>query len=165
MLTERLDAYCSHIAPRFLAWLAPSVPDETDPPPGTGNDLDKRLDRYRILIVEDELFVALDIQRMLEVDGHSIVGIAATAEEAVALAARERPNVVFMDIRLAGARDGIDAAHEIRERLDIPSIFVTANTDDHTRQRAAVTRPLGFLNKPFTQAKLRVTLAAVRLES
>jgi two-component system, response regulator PdtaR len=159
MLTERLDA------PSFLAWLAPSVPDETDPPPETGNHLDKHLDRYRILIVEDELFVALDIQGMLEVDGHSIVGIAATAEEAVALAARERPNIVFMDIRLAGARDGIDAAHEIRERLDIPSIFVTANTDDYTRQRAAVTRPLGFLSKPFTQAKLRVALAAVRRES
>jgi CheY-like chemotaxis protein len=167
MFLDRLEVYRSHMAPSTFipAWLAPSTPDDSDPPTETGDEADKSFDEYRILIVEDEFFVALDIQAMLEANGHRIVGIAVTAEEAVVLAARERPNVVFMDIRLAGVRDGIDAAYEIRERFDIPSIFVTATTDDHTRRRAEVTRPLGFLDKPFTQQRLRMALAAVRRRS
>jgi CheY-like chemotaxis protein len=119
------------------------------------------LDEFRILIVEDELFVALDLHAMLEANGHDIVGIAVAAEEAVALAARELPDLVLMDIRLAGARDGVEAAREIRDRFDIPSLFVTATTDQQTRQRAATTRPLGFLEKPFTEQRLRTALAAV----
>jgi two-component system, response regulator PdtaR len=164
MFLNRLEVYRSHIAPcPFVpAWFATSTPDEPDPPRETGDHENKSFEKYRILIVEDEFFVAIDTQMILEANGHSIVGIAVTADEAVALTARERPDVVLMDIRLMGSRDGIDAAREIRQRFDIPSVFVTANTDDKTRQRAEVVRPLGFLDKPFTEERLRTTLAAMR---
>jgi two-component system, response regulator PdtaR len=145
----------------ILGWLAASASDRSNPSDGAGSKVGKSLDRFRILVVEDELFVALDAQAILEANGHTIVGIAATAEEAVAVAARELPDVILMDIRLAGARDGIDAAREIRERFDIPSLFVSATTDHQTRRRAASTQPLGFLGKPFTEQKLCMALATM----
>ena len=83
------------------------------------------------------------------------------ADQAVAIAERERPDVVLMDIRLLGSRDGIDAAEEINHRLGIGSIFVTANTDPQTRRRAEAVRPIGFLEKPLTQDRLRRGLSSV----
>jgi CheY-like chemotaxis protein len=82
----------------------------------------------RILVVEDEFFISLDIKELLETLGHVVVAIAISADEAVNIALSERPDVVLMDIRLVGPRDGIDAAQEIQSRLGIGSIFVTANT-------------------------------------
>jgi CheY-like chemotaxis protein len=164
MFLNRLEVYRSHTAPYpFVpAWFATSTPDDPDPASETGDHANKSFEKYRILIVEDEFFVAMDTQMILEANGHSIVGIAVTADEAVALTARERPDLVLMDIRLVGPRDGVDAAREIRERFDIPSVFVTANTDNKTRQRAQVARPLGFLDKPFTEERLRTALGAMR---
>jgi DNA-binding response OmpR family regulator len=117
--------------------------------------------RGRILIVEDEYFVALDAENALSDAGFTVVGIAATAEEAVEMAEAERPEVVLMDIRLVGARDGIDAAAEIRRRLGISSLFATAHSDVNTRARgdgAAV--PLGWLTKPYTPAELVAAITA-----
>ena len=76
--------------------------------------------RGRVLIVEDEYFVALDAEDALSSAGFMVVGISATAEEAIEKAAAEAPDIVLMDIRLAGPRDGIDAAAEIRRRLRKP---------------------------------------------
>jgi two-component system, response regulator PdtaR len=166
MFLSRLDPCRAQIATcAIFAARLPPTPNDADLSKDTPEGADKSLARYRILIVEDEFFVALDMQAMLEANGHSVVGIAVTAEKAIALADKERPNVVFMDIRLAGARDGIDAAHEIRRRFNIPSIFVTANSDDDTRRRAEITRPLGFLEKPFTQHRLQTALAAMRQDA
>ena len=64
-----------------------------------------------------------------------------------------------MDIRLTGSRDGIDAADEIRSRFGIESIFVTANTDRRTRERAQALSPIGFLEKPLTRQRLKESLA------
>ena len=91
--------------------------------------------------------------------GHVVVAVAVSADQAVTLAERERPDVVLMDIRLNGSRDGIDAAEEIRRRLGIGSIFVTANTDPQTRRRAEAVQPLGFLEKPLTEQRLRLGLS------
>ena len=66
-----------------------------------------------------------------------------------------------MDIRLIGSRDGIDAAEEIRKRFGVGSIFVTANTDPQTRQKAQAAQPLGFLEKPLTEQRLRLELSRV----
>jgi CheY-like chemotaxis protein len=66
-----------------------------------------------------------------------------------------------MDIRLIGPRDGIDAAEEIRKRFGIGSIFVTANTDPQTRQRAQAAQPLGFFEKPLNEQRLRVALSRI----
>jgi AmiR/NasT family two-component response regulator len=115
----------------------------------------------KVLIVEDEFFIALDNQDQIEELGHTVVGIASSAEQAVGMAEREKPDVVLMDIRLNGLRDGIDAAAEIGDRYGIASIFLTANTDPATLQRAEQTRPLGILQKPLEHGRLRAMLARV----
>jgi two-component system, response regulator PdtaR len=117
--------------------------------------------QLRVLVVEDEFFISLTTKRLLEDLGHVVVGIAVSADDAVKVAAAERPDVVLMDIRLIGSRDGIDAAEEIRRRFDIGSIFVTANSDPETQRRAQVVQPLGFLEKPLTEQRLQLGLSAL----
>ena len=112
----------------------------------------------RILIVEDELFVAMDIELVVLKAGHQPVGFAGTAERAVALAGELHPDLVLMDIRLRGDRDGIDAAIEIRERFDIPCLVISAHTDARTRERAVPAQVLGFISKPFDYALLEIAL-------
>jgi CheY-like chemotaxis protein len=115
--------------------------------------------------VEDEYFVALDIEDALSSVGFSIVGIATTAEDAIRLAQAEMPDMVLMDIRLAGARDGIDAAAEIRNSLGIPSLFATAHSDAGTRARGnKAASPLGWLTKPYSgnEVALAVTEAIAK---
>ena len=112
----------------------------------------------RILVVEDEAVTALDLEDVLLSLGHEVVGTVDTGPAAVAAAARHRPDLVLMDIRLAGGTDGVDAAVAIRNRLGIRSIFLTAQAELETRQRGLAARPLRWLDKPFTAAKLRETL-------
>jgi CheY-like chemotaxis protein len=116
----------------------------------------------RVLIVEDEFFISLHTKDLLQALGHAVVGIAVSANQAVKLAESEQPDVVLMDIRLNGDRDGIEAADEIYTRLGIPSIFVSANSDPRTRQRAAALKPLGFLEKPLTAERLQMGLSLLR---
>lgn len=111
--------------------------------------------RGRILVVEDEYFVALSAEDALSAAGFTVVGIATTADEAATMAASERPDLVLMDVRLAGSRDGIDAAAEILARLSIPSLFATAHSDAATRARGnAAAFPLGWLSKPYTPGEV-----------
>jgi two-component system, response regulator PdtaR len=112
----------------------------------------------RILLVEDEMFVAMDIERVVKKAGHQVVGFAGMAEQAVALADDLRPDLVLMDVRLRGERDGIDAAIEIRKRFDIPCLVISAFTDAHTRERALPARVVGFISKPFEHSVLEVAL-------
>jgi DNA-binding NarL/FixJ family response regulator len=121
----------------------------------------KELRPLRILIVEDEFFISLSTEAMLEMLGHMVVGTAVSADEAEQMAKQEQPDVVLMDIRLIGSRDGIDAAAAIHDNLGIRSIFVTANTDPHTRQRALAANPLGFIEKPLSDRRLRDALSEV----
>ena len=108
----------------------------------------------RVLIVEDEVLIALDLQHQLTAAGFEVVGMAASAEKAVSVAERERPEAVLMDIRLEGARDGVDAAFELWERFEIRSVFVSGNIDDAMKQRAAAAQPLGFVSKPFIASQI-----------
>ena len=112
----------------------------------------------RVLIVEDEFFISLHTKSLLQSLGHAVVGIAVSADQAIRIAERERPDVVLMDIRLIGARDGIEAAEEILAQFGIRSMFITANTDPQTRDRAAAVKPLGFLEKPLTEQRLQTGL-------
>ena len=112
----------------------------------------------RVLIVADEFFISLNTELMLEDLGHFVVGTAVSADEAVRIAEFERPDIVLMDIRLIGPRDGIEAAAEIHDRFGIRSIFITANADPMTRQRALAAHPRGFIEKPLTQVRLRDAL-------
>lgn len=113
----------------------------------------------RILIVEDEYFVALDMEDTLRQAGFEVAGIARTAEEAVRLAEATRPDLVVMDIMLPGRRDGIEAATEIFERFGIRSIFASAVRDPHSLERATRANSVGWLSKPYTPAAL---VAAVK---
>jgi DNA-binding NarL/FixJ family response regulator len=115
---------------------------------------------YQILIVDDELWAALDMEWVVRQLHHEVVGPAATAEEAIELAETARPDLVLMDIRLANDSDGVAAAVEIRQRFDIPSLFVSAHGDDVTRQRAIAARPSGFIEKPFTPDALALAIEA-----
>jgi DNA-binding NarL/FixJ family response regulator len=125
---------------------------------GARSGAECRQNPTRILIVEDDFLIAMQTEDALTDAGFKVVGIAATAEEAIALAREQRPVLVVMDIRLAGKRDGIDAAKDLFTELNIRCIFATAHDDPHTRQRAAPYAPLGWLAKPYTMASL-VTMA------
>ncbi|MEA3065023.1 MAG: hypothetical protein QOJ27_1469 [Sphingomonadales bacterium] len=102
-----------------------------------------------ILLVEDDFLVGMEMETGLEEAGYEVAGVAATAEEAVALAAERRPALVVMDIRLASERDGVDAALEIYGTLGIRSLFASAHGDAQVRARAAAARPLGWVAKPY----------------
>src|SRR5688500_11862539 len=84
----------------------------------------------RVLVVEDESVVALDLENTLTTLGHRVVAIAAKGEHAVELARNSRPDIVLMDIRLAGAIDGVEAARSIQRERDTPVIYLTAHSDD-----------------------------------
>lgn len=113
----------------------------------------------RVLIVEDDYFVALDVEHRLQQAGFSVVGVAASAEEAFEIARAEKPALAIMDIRISGVRDGIDTAIELLTSLGVPSIFATAHGDSETRERAKKAQPLGWLQKPYSSEAL---IAAVR---
>jgi PAS domain S-box-containing protein len=117
------------------------------------------MQRYRILIAEDEAIVAKDLRRQIEHLGHEVVGCVVTGEDAVKEATAERPDLVLMDIGLHGRVDGIEAAEEIKKNLDLPIVFCTANSDPATLERAKITDPFGYLLKPFEQRELCTTLA------
>jgi two-component system, response regulator PdtaR len=114
----------------------------------------------RVLLVEDEILTALDIEYLVQQLGYEVCGIAASAPEAVQAADDLRPDLVLMDIRLARGTDGIQAAGEIRTRLGIASLYLSAHTDAATLNRAQATQPLGFIAKPYTHAQLEAALRA-----
>ncbi|KJX90016.1 histidine kinase response regulator hybrid protein (plasmid) [Agrobacterium tumefaciens] len=111
----------------------------------------------RILIVEDEFLIALELESSLLDAGYKVVGIAVTATEAVAMARAEQPNLAVMDIRLADRTDGVEAAIELFGMFGIRSIFASAHADEETRKRAAPARPIGWVQKPYSaDALIRV---------
>ncbi|MBI3608267.1 MAG: response regulator [Nitrospirae bacterium] len=111
-----------------------------------------------ILVVEDQLIVSKDIQTRLKGMGYDVAGAVSSGEEAISKTAETRPDLVLMDIILKGAIDGIQAAQAIRDRLDIPIIYLTAHSDDTTLERANLTEPRGYVLKPFEDRALRATI-------
>ena len=111
-----------------------------------------------ILIVEDEAFLAKDVQNQLVSQGYGIAGWAISGEEAIAEVEKTSPDLVLMDIHLKGSIDGIEAAEQIRETHDVPVVFVTALADDETLGRAKETGPFGFIIKPFSERDLHSTI-------
>ncbi len=141
---------------RFAAALRKPVPPHQ--PRSDAEDESYAARPFRILIVEDQALTALDLEEHLIHFGHSVVDIVDTAPAAVAAAETHRPDLVFMDIRLAGGTDGVEAAAEIRHRLSIPSIFLTAHSDEATRARSEAVLPIAFLTKPFTVGQIKNAL-------
>jgi PAS domain S-box-containing protein len=108
----------------------------------------------RILIVEDEHIVSLFLRGCLEKLEYGISGVVTSGAEALEAAAQVRPDLVLMDIHIQGRMDGIETAEKIREEFDIPIVYVTALGDAGTLQRAKLTRPYGYIIKPFSEKDL-----------
>lgn len=111
-----------------------------------------------ILVVEDEVIVAMDLTQHLEAMGYTVTGTAVTGEEAIRLARAQRPALVLMDIMLQGPMSGIDAARHIGHEIHIPVIFLTTLSDAETVRRAAEAAPYGYLTKPFQIKELRAAI-------
>jgi CheY-like chemotaxis protein len=109
-------------------------------------------------VVEDDVIIAFSIERQLTDWQYRVVGQAESAPEAVKLAARHRPDLILMDIRLRNETSGIDAAREIRDHYPIPVIFVTAQTDEATLADARAVEPAGIVFKPWSAALLAATI-------
>jgi two-component system, response regulator PdtaR len=120
--------------------------------------------RRRVLVVEDNVFVAQQCQCALTKAGYEVTGIVTTAEDAVERALQQRPDMVLMDIYLRGPRDGVEAALEIFERSGIRSIYASAVSDAKMQARAALSQPLAWLPKPFNDRKLVATVNAALRE-
>jgi two-component system, response regulator PdtaR len=114
--------------------------------------------KARILIVEDECIIAIDLQNSLESLGYDVPAVAASGEEAIRLAAEFQPDLMLMDIVLEGKMDGVEAMERIHDTSDIPVIYLTAYADDKTRRRAEATRPIGYICKPFDERVLMTTI-------
>jgi PAS domain S-box-containing protein len=109
----------------------------------------------RVLIVEDERIVARDIQQTLAAQGYDAYAIASSAEEAIAHATENRPDVALLDIRIKGDRDGIETAEVLGTRFDVPVVYLTAYADDATIERAKQSSTHGYLQKPVKSSELR----------
>lgn len=111
----------------------------------------------KILIVEDEAISALDLQSRLQNRGFN-ADIAFSGEEAIRKSAESCPDLVLMDIMLPGDIDGISAAEQIKNRFEIPIIYVTAYADEDTLRRAKITEPFGYIIKPFQERELAIAI-------
>ncbi len=109
---------------------------------------------HRILIIEDDLLIASQIEAALTEAGFDVIGVLTTGEEALQKAEAERPDLAIVDIRLAGDRDGVDTALELFRSHGIRCIFASAYSDQEARRRAEVAAPLGWLQKPYTMKAL-----------
>jgi DNA-binding LytR/AlgR family response regulator len=111
-----------------------------------------------ILVVEDEIIVSKDIQNSLKRLGYSIVGSAASGEKAIEAALKEKPDLILMDIMLKGDMNGIEAAEKIKEKINIPIIFLTAYAEDATLSKAKMVEPYGYILKPFKEIDLKTAI-------
>ncbi len=111
----------------------------------------------KILIVEDEAIVAMDLRLHLQALGYETAGVASTGEQAIRLAAEHRPDLALMDISLGEGMDGIEAARQI-QAMGVPVVFLTAYADEGTLKRAKESGPYGFLVKPFDERALHSTI-------
>jgi DNA-binding NtrC family response regulator len=114
--------------------------------------------KARIVVVEDESIVAIDIAARLERLGYEVAGTARDAATAMSLCDEHRPDLVLMDVRLEGDDDGIEVAERLRAAFDIPVVFLTAYADPATLERARRAAPLGYIVKPFDQRDIEVTV-------
>lgn len=114
----------------------------------------------RLLIVEDEQIVALDLRHRLTTMGFEVVGMTGSGQDALRLALSLEPDVVLLDVRLQGELDGIHVAHELHRHARPGIIFVTGNTDIATAERAGEALPFNYILKPVRDRELRISVRA-----
>ncbi len=112
----------------------------------------------KVLITEDEILIARELEMTLQDLGYEVVGIASNGASALAQIAEVQPDLVLMDIVLPGELDGIETAEQIRQQFQLPIIFLTAYADRSTLERAKITEPFGYLLKPFQPQALNIAI-------
>lgn len=112
----------------------------------------------KILVVEDERIIAIDLQRRLEKFGYTVTAIASTGRQALECVDDQLPDIILMDIMLTGDLDGIETAEILKERFEIPVIFLTAYSDEKTLERAKHVEPIGYILKPFKEKELYTSI-------
>ena len=113
---------------------------------------------YKIMVVEDEAVIALNLQQMLTEMGYDVAGIAYSGEEAVEKARSLKPELILMDIMISGKLDGIAAAKIVKAELDIPVVFLTAFSEDKIIERAKKAEPYGYILKPFQDREIKAAV-------
>src|SRR5579863_9131197 len=112
----------------------------------------------RALIVEDELLISEELRDRLSRLGFVVIAAVDTAQQAITIGIRERPDLVLMDIRLKGEKDGVQATKEIHQQVDLPIVYLTAYSDRLSVDRARGTEYDGFVLKPFRAGELQSTI-------
>jgi DNA-binding LytR/AlgR family response regulator len=109
----------------------------------------------KILVVEDEMIIGAKISMQLTSLGYEVTGMLARGEDAIIQVQENKPDIILLDIHLKGKMDGIETALQIQKHNDVPIIYLTANSDEATFNRARVTKPYAFISKPFKQLDLQ----------
>ena len=122
------------------------------------------MSKLTVLVVEDEFLVATDIEESLEILGYNVQNTVPTGAAAIKEVEKNLPDVILMDIMLKGDMTGIDAATEIRKRHNVPIIYLTANADISTIEKAKVSLPYGYIIKPFTEKDLQTNIEIARFK-
>jgi len=117
-----------------------------------------------ILIVEDEILVATDIEESLESLGYTVQNAVAYGQAAIDEVEKKLPDVILMDIMLKGEMTGIEAANIIRKKHDVPIVYLTANADIATINKAKISLPYGYIIKPFTEKDLQTNIEIARFK-
>ncbi len=116
------------------------------------------MDKGRVLIVEDETLIAMELKDRLERNDYTVCGVVARGEEAIGQFERFKPDLALMDVHLAGKLNGIETAKELQAKKNIPVIYLTAYSNPQLVEQASKTRPYGYLIKPFEERELRATI-------
>ena len=111
--------------------------------------------KTKILIVEDESIVALDIKRILTNLQYEVTNMASDYFSAIESVEKNKPDIILMDVNLGKGKDGIETAKEIQINYNIPIIYITAYSDENTINRAISTNPMGYLLKPFKKDEIK----------
>jgi CheY-like chemotaxis protein/DNA-binding PadR family transcriptional regulator len=112
----------------------------------------------KILVVDDEAIITMQLEERLSAMGYTVAGMAASGEEAIDKARRLRPDLVLMDIVMPGKLNGIEAAHVVTDELNIPVVFVTSYADDAIIEKAKSVRPYGYIVKPFNELEIKAAI-------
>lgn len=112
----------------------------------------------KILLVEDEAIIAMDLEQRLSFLGYEVTGCATRGDQALKMAESNPPDLALMDIHLQGEKDGIETAAAMRSRYSVPVVFLTAYSDDDTLRRAVAERPMAYLVKPFADREVHAAI-------
>ncbi len=112
----------------------------------------------KIMVVEDESIIAEDIRMSLINNGYVVPAVVSTGEAAVEKVKEAKPDLILMDVMIAGKMDGIETASTIHSKINVPVVFLTAYSDDKILERAKITEPFGYLIKPFKDRELYITI-------